>query len=55
MFKQGPDFYFDKRSNDISEIEITRVDCITLYIEKQTSWSKKYFVINQTSLVSAQT
>ena len=29
MFKQGPDFYFrDKRLFEISEVEITIVDCI---------------------------
>ena len=30
MFRQGQDFHFDKRLFEISEFEITRVNCIYL-------------------------
>ena len=29
MLKQGPDFHFEKRLVEISEFEITKVDCIS--------------------------
>ena len=37
MFKQGADSFRDKRLFEISEVEITRVNCIALFLQSASS------------------